>query len=217
VEKIRVLIADDHLPFLEGLSRILNDEKEMEVIGKAADGEEAVILSKDLHPDVAIIDISMPKLDGIQAAKQIKESSPDTAVLMLSAFLYNSYVVASLNAGAAGYLTKDTPLPELVSAIHVINEGERIIGKRVAANFAGLLNSNNASGNPGLHPREVEVIKFTAKGMRNKEIASQLKISERTVQAHLANIFNKLGVYTRTEAVLKALKEGWLDICDLAN
>ena len=216
MEKIRVVVADNHPAFREGLCRLLADEKELEVVGQAGDGEEIVALSQELKPDVAIVDVAMPKLSGIEATKRIKETSPNTAVLIVSAFNYQTYVLASLRAGAAGYLTKDTPIRELVTAVRLAFAGDGIIDRSAANNIIRhLIAGNGKKGNLDLYPREIEVLKLTAKGMRNKEIAKELNISERTVQAHLSNIFNKLEVDSRTEAVLQALKEGWLDICDL--
>jgi two-component system, NarL family, response regulator LiaR len=218
MEKIKVVIADNHPAFREGLCRLLSDEKELEVVGQAADGEEVVSLSKELKPDVAIVDVAMPKLSGIEATKLIKESSPNTAVLIVSAFNYQTYILASLRAGAAGYLTKDTPIRELVTAVRLAYAGDGIIDRSAANNIIRHLiaDKDGPKGNLDLYPREIEVLKLTAKGMRNKEIAKELTISERTVQAHLSNIFNKLEVDSRTEAVLQALKQGWLDICDLS-
>jgi two-component system, NarL family, response regulator LiaR len=218
MEKIRVVIADNHPAFREGLCRLLSDEKELEVVGQAGDGEEIITLSKNLKPDVAIVDVAMPKLSGIEATKRIKETSPNTAVLIVSAFNYQTYILASLRAGAAGYLTKDTPIRELVTAVRLAYAGDGIIDRSAANNIIRHLiaDKNAKKGNLDLYPREIEVLKLTAKGMRNKEIAKELNISERTVQAHLSNIFSKLEVDSRTEAVLQALKEGWLDICDLS-
>jgi NarL family two-component system response regulator LiaR len=218
MEKIRVVVADNHPAFREGLCRLLADEKELEVVGQAGDGEEIITLSKNLKPDVAIVDVAMPKLSGIEATKRIKETSPNTAVLIVSAFNYQTYILASLRAGAAGYLTKDTPIRELVTAVRLAYAGDGIIDRSAANNIIRHLiaDKNAKKGNLDLYPREIEVLKLTAKGMRNKEIAKELNISERTVQAHLSNIFSKLEVDSRTEAVLQALKEGWLDICDLS-
>jgi len=218
MEKIRVIIADNHPAFREGLCRLLSDEKEIEVVGQAGDGEEVVNLARELKPDVAIVDVAMPKMSGIEATKRIKESSPETAVLIVSAFNYQTYILASLRAGAAGYLTKDTPIRELVTAVRLAHAGDGIIDRSAANNIIRHLISdkNGKKGNLDLYPREIEVLKLTARGMRNKEIARELNLSERTVQAHLSNIFSKLEVDSRTEAVLQALKEGWLDICDLS-
>lgn len=217
MEKIKVIIADNHPAFREGLCRLLADESDLEVIGQAADGEEAITLAHELKPDVAIIDVTMPKLSGIDATKRIKTESPDTAVLIVSAFNYQNYILASLRAGAAGYLTKDTPISELAAAVRLAHAGDGIIDKTAANKIIRqmTLDRNAKKGNLYLYPRELEVLKLTAKGLRNKEIARDLNISERTVQAHLSNIFSKLNVDSRTEAVLQALKEGRLDISDL--
>lgn len=217
--KIRVVIADDHPAFREGLCRLLCDENEMEVVGQAADGEAAISLSENLNPDVVIMDISMPRLSGIEATKRIRDCSPDTAVIVVSAYNYQNYILASLQAGAAGYLTKDTPIRELIAAVQLANTGGRIIYRSVVESLIQRLTSSkyDGKGSLGLHSREIEVLKLIARGMRNKEIARKMNISDRTVQSHMVNIFNKLDVGSRTEAVLQALKNGWIDICDLSN
>ncbi len=217
MDKIRVIIADNHPAFREGLLRLLSDEDGLEIIGQAADGEEVVKLTKELKPDVAIIDVAMSRLSGIEATKIIRAESPDTAVLIISAFNYQKDVLASLRAGAAGYLTKDTPIRELAAAVRSAHAGNGIIDREAASKIIRrvIADKDRKKGNLDLFPRELEVLKLTAKGLRNKEIARELKISERTVQAHLSNIFSKLDVDSRTEAVLQGLKEGWLDISDL--
>jgi DNA-binding NarL/FixJ family response regulator len=214
---IRVLIGDDHATFREGLCRLLSDEKGFEVVSQAENGEEVVVLSKELKPDVALLDINMPKLNGIEATKLIKEHAPKTVVLVFSAFNYQTYVLASLRAGAVGYLTKDTPVKDVVNAVRSAYAGELIIDRSVTNDIIRqfMKDKNGKKTNQSLNPREMDTLKVAAKGMRNKEIAKELNISDRTVQAHLNNIFNKLEVNSRTEAVLKAVKEGLLDICDL--
>jgi DNA-binding NarL/FixJ family response regulator len=173
-------------------------------------------LSARLKPDVAVIDIALPKINAIDATKQLKIVSPETAVLVVSSFDSQTFALSSLRAGAAGFLTKDTPTQDLIKAIRLIHAGDGIIersaGETIARNFSADRESRQGLD---LYPRELEVLKLTAKGLRNKEIARDLTISERTVQAHLSNIFSKLEVASRTEAVLKALKSGWLDINDL--
>ncbi len=217
MEKIRVVIADNQPAFREGLYRLLSEENDLEIIGQAADGEEAVRLTIELKPDVAVLDMAMPKLSGIEATRIIREKSPDTSVLIISSFDYQNYVLASLRAGAAGYLTKDTPISEMAAAVRLAHAGEGIIDRGIAHKIVRhiIADKDRKKDNLDLFPRELEVLKLTAKGLRNKEIARELDISERTVQAHLSNIFSKLNVDSRTEAVLKALKEGWLDIGDL--
>lgn len=215
MEKIRLLIADDHPAFREGLSRLLEEEEDLECVAISADGTEAVKLAKELHPDVAIIDVSMPNLDGIKATEEIKAACPDTAVLMVSAFDYQSYVLASLQAGASGYMSKDRPLRELISAIRLVRGGDSILDlKATDAIVHCLIDSGRGrkTSFDELQSRELDVIKLTAKGMSNKDIANELFISERTVQTHLINIFRKLGVNSRTQAVLYALRKGWITL-----
>ena len=218
MEKIKILVADDHSIFREGLCQLLEGEEDLEVVAKAADGEEAVRLAKELVPDMAIIDVIMPKINDIEAVRQIKEACPTTAILVLSAYNYESYLLASVQAGAAGYLLKDTPLHELLCAIRAVHAGKVVFDLKAAGEMLHYL----APGKGGerrdlekLHHREMEVLKLAAKGISNKEIAAQMAISERTVQTHMVNIFRKLEVSSRTEAALRALKEGWFILNDL--
>ena len=218
MEKIRVLIADDHPAFREGLCQLIEHEEDLECVAKPADGEEAVRLAIELLPDVAIIDIAMPKLNGIEAARQIKAARPAIAILMVSAFGYESYILASLRAGAAGYLLKNAPLRELTNAIRSVHVGEAVFDLKAASKILRRLADDKGEKRGGLEelqPRELEVLRLAGKGMSNKEIAGELVLSERTVQTHLVNIFRKLGVGSRTEAVLHALREGWLTLDDL--
>jgi DNA-binding NarL/FixJ family response regulator len=214
--KIRVIIADKQPAFKESLCRLLSDEDGLEIIGQAADGEEAVRLTNELKPDVAIIDFTIPKLSGVEATKRIKLESPETAVLMVSTFNDQNYMLASLRAGAAGYLTKDAPIRDLTTAVRLAHAGDHIIDRASAHKIIRHMDEDKRKekNTLDLYPRELEVLKLTAKGLRNKEIANDLKISVRTVQAHLSNIFSKLDVDSRNEAVLRALKEGWLKISD---
>lgn len=218
MNKIKVLIADDHPAFREGLSRLLSAEEDLEVVAQAADGQETVSLAKELVPDVIIIDVAMPKLNGIEAAKQIKEACPNTAILMVSAYGYESYVLAALQARAAGYLLKNTPVREIISAIRSAHLGQAVFDFKIVDKIMRRVATERMDGTRGpggLHQRETQVLKLVAKGMSNKEVAQELVISERTVQTHLVKIFRKLGVSSRTEAVLRSLKEGWLNPDDL--
>jgi DNA-binding NarL/FixJ family response regulator len=215
MEKIRLLIADDHPAFREGLSKLLEEEEDLECVATSADGEEAIKMVEELHPDVAIIDVSMPNLDGIKATEKIKATCPDTAVLMISAFDYQSYVLASLQAGASGYMSKDRPLRELISAIRLVHGGDSILDLKATDTIVRCLIDSGRDRKTSfdeLQPRELDVIKLTAKGMSNKDIADELFISERTVQTHLNNIFRKLGVNSRTQAVLYVLRKGWITL-----
>jgi len=217
MEKIRILIADDHALVREGTRQRLEREEDFEVVGEAADGEEAVKLTKQLKPNVAIIDIAMPNLNGIEATKRIKESQPSTAVLVLSAYDNDQYIYAVLEAGASGYLLKNVRGHQLVDAIRDVRAGEVVLDPHVARKvvqwFSSLSRGERVEGLPEhFSERELEVLKLAAKGMSNKEIAAELSLSVRTVQSHLGNIFDKLGVSSRTEAVLRALKEGWISL-----
>ena len=220
MEKIRVLIADDHPLFREGLCRLFQDEEGLECIAMAEDGEEAVKLTQELRPDVAILDVNMPKLTGIDAARQIKQTCPKTAVLMLSAYKYNHYVITSIQAGVDGYLLKNTPRSELIESIRMIHSGKGIFNIEAISKILRRLTSGTDSAESGpneLRKRELEVLKLTARGMSNKQISSELNITDNTVGTHLVNIFRKLRVESRTEAALYALKEGLISTDDIAS
>ena len=218
--KIRIVIADDHAVVRQGTRSLLEREKDLEVVGEAGDGVEAVILINQLHPDVAIIDIAMPKLNGIEATRQVKPRCPSTAVLILTAYDDDEYIFALLEAGAAGYLLKDADSREVVEAVRAVYAGESVLHPVIARKVISRLISpvtKVAGEKPAieLSEREMQVLKLAAKGMSNKDIASELFISMRTVQGHLSSIFNKLGVGSRTEAVFQAVKSGWLSFKEL--
>jgi DNA-binding NarL/FixJ family response regulator len=216
--KIKVIVADKQPAFREGLCRLLAENADMEIVGQAVDGEELIALAEKLKPDVIVADVALPKINGIDAIKRIRVISPETAVLGTSSFESQTLTLAALRAGGAGFLTKDTPIKDFVNAVRLAHAGSGIIERSAAESiiksFAAAKEGKKAPG-LDLQPREVEVLRQAAKGLRNKEIAKELGISERTVQSHLSNIFSKLGVDSRTEAILKALKQGWLDISDL--
>ncbi len=217
--KIRVLLAEDHVVVREGTRELVQHEPDMEVVGEASDGEEAVQLAGKVRPDVVIMDIAMPKLNGIEATKQIKELYPATAVLILTAYDDDQYVFALLEAGAAGYLLKNVRGRELIDATRAVCAGESVlhpvIARKVIERFISAGKPEEKRIAEPLSERELEVLKQAARGISNKDIAEELSLSVRTVQAHLGNIFNKLGVGSRTEAVLYALKKGWISLEDL--
>jgi NarL family two-component system response regulator LiaR len=221
VKNIRILIADDHAFVREGTRRILEQEPDLEVVAEAGDGEEAISLSCDLKPDVALLDVAMPRLDGIEATRRIKALCPAVAILVLSAYDDDQFVFGLLEAGAAGYLLKNVRGQEIVDAIRAVHAGESVLHPSVARKVL-----NRFAGTPGkqrekkamdlLTEREMEVLRMVTKGSSNKEIADGLCLSVRTIQGHLANIFNKLRVSSRTEAVVYALKEGWVTLDDVS-
>ena len=216
--KIRILLADDHVLVRQGTRELLEQKEDMEVVAEAGDGEEAVQLATSHRPDVAIMDIAMPKLNGIEATRQIKALHPATAVLVLTAYDDDQYVFALLEAGAAGYLLKDVHVTELIRAIRAVHAGESVlhptIARKVINRFAQPADRRLEESLEQLTERELEVLKLAAKGMTNRQIASELVISVRTVQVHLSNVFGKIGVGSRTEAVLHALRQGWITLED---
>jgi two-component system, NarL family, response regulator LiaR len=210
---VSILVADDHPAFRDGFCRLLEDEPDFKVIGRAGNCEEVVRLASQLHPDVAIIDVSMPGMAGIEAVKQIKEASPTTAILMLSAYDYESFVLAALRAGANGYLLKNSPCEELLGAIRRVHLGKVVLDPEIASVALQRLSRKKGTRSDQIEElsrRELEVLALVARGCSNKKISEQLVISERTVDSHLIKVFGKLGVKSRTTAVLSALKKGWL-------
>lgn len=221
MDKIRILIADDHAVVREGTRTLLEREPDMEVVGEAADGEEALRLLEKLKPDVAILDISMPKFSGIEVTRQIKAKLPSLAILILTAYDNDEYVFALLEAGAAGYLLKDVPIREVIDAVRAVYSGESVLHPSIARKviqraITGSVKSREGKSEIELSEREKEVLKLAAKGLNNKDISESLCISIRTVQGHINSIFHKLGVGSRTEAIFLSVKKGWLSFDELA-
>ena len=217
--KIKILLADDHVVVRQGTKELLEQEKDLEVVAEASDGREAVDLALEHRPDIIIMDISMPVLNGIEATKIIKSSMPAAAILVLSAYDDDEYVFALLEAGAAGYLLKNVRADELVDAVRAVSAGESVlhpsIARKVVNHFSHKRDeqeAEDAADRPT--ERELQVLKLAAKGLSNREIGEQLFISVRTVQVHLTNLFGKIGVGSRTEAVLYGLRQGWLTLED---
>lgn len=223
---IRLIIAEDHAVVREGTRQLLEREDDIEVVGEAATGAEAVSLVTALAPDLVLMDIAMPVMNGIEATRQIKAARPSTAVLVLTAYDDDHYVTALLGAGAAGYLLKDVPAAELVHAIRAVYAGEAVlhpaIVRRVLARLAEGEGSS-ARGAPGgrdqalLTAREMEVLRLAASGKTNGQIAELLDFSIRTVQVHMTHVFGKLGVGSRTEAVVAGLRKGFISLDDLGE
>lgn len=218
--QISIILCEDHLITRQGIRRLLEDEKDLTIVGEASNGEDAVSLVTELKPDVVLMDVAMPKLNGIEATRQIKLINPRTGVLILSAYDDDEYVFALLKAGAAGYLLKSVSGKELVRAIRAIHKGEPILDPQIAkkvVNYFRLQEKmpNLEGGYEQLSEREVAIIKLAAKGLTNKDIAKSLHLSYRTIEGHMRDIFNKLGVSSRTEAVLHGLKMGWFTLEEL--
>ncbi len=219
MDKIRILLADDHALVREGTKELLEREADLEIVAEADDGKTAVQLATKRRPDVVIMDFAMPKLNGIEATKQIKAIDPSIAVLVLTAYDNEQYIFAFLEAGAAGYLLKDVHVDELIKAIRAVHVGESIlhpaIARKVINRFAQPAEKRGKENAlDQLTKRELEVLKLAAKGMSNREIALELSISVRTVQTHLSNIFTKIGVGSRIEAVIYGLRQGWFTLED---
>ena len=217
--KIKVMLVEDHVLLREGTRELLDREEDLEVIAEAGDGEEAIRLANKHHPDVILMDIAIPKLNGLEATRRIKAVTPEPAVLVLTAYDDDEYIFAFLEAGAAGYMLKDVSASDLIKAIRSVYAGESVlhpaITRKVIDYFARQHTEAQIPGVPAhLTDRVLEVLKLAATGMTNREIGRALDISARTVQVHLSNVFGKLGVGSRTEAVLYAVREGWLSLED---
>lgn len=206
-KKIRVLLVDDHSLVRRGFRRMLEDEADMEVIGEAGDGEEAIKIAKELHPEVVVMDCALPGMNGLQATRQIMESSPTTAVLMLSMHTESTWVRQAVEAGAKGYVLKDALDLELGSAIRKVAAGETVFDPKVEQRTA-LKGERSAA----LTPRELEVLQMIVDGKSNKEIATALDLSANTVAVHRANIMNTLGIHKTAELVVYAIRAGLVNV-----
>lgn len=221
MDKIRIILAEDHAVVRQGTKQLLERYPDLEVIGEASDGEEAVSLVKELQPDIAILDVRMPRMTGIEATRKIKSESPEVGILILTAHDDDEYVFALLEAGANGYLLKTAQIEELVKAIHAVKAGQPaldpLITRKVVSQFMSGKSLPDVMAQvgdemEGLTSRELEVLQMVGQGLSNKEVAHRLYISDRTVQAHLSNIFSKLQVASRTEAVMYGIRKGWITV-----
>jgi DNA-binding NarL/FixJ family response regulator len=216
VDNIRILLADDHVLLRQGTAELLRRDGSIEVVGEANDGEEAVLLAKQLRPDVIIMDVRMPKLSGVEATRRIRSELPKVQVLVLTAYDDDQYIFSLLQAGASGYLLKTAPIGDLLTAIHHVYAGDPALSPSIAKKVVAKLSGGNQPGSDEMSDvdqltvREIEILQYLARGSSNRAIAEALFISDRTVQAHLTNIFAKMQVSSRLEAVLKAIRLGWL-------
>jgi DNA-binding NarL/FixJ family response regulator len=218
--KTRILIADDHPLLREALCQVFSSQKDMEIVGQAGNGKEAIDLASQLKPDILVMDIMMPKFDGLEASRQIKKITPNTAILILTAYDDDNYVLGLLDAGAAGYLMKSAKGQDLVEAVRAVRAGEsvlhpKIIEKLLKQAMVKPVETAEHKIKDLLSDREMEMLKLLATGMSNKEIAEKLCLSLRTVKAHMSNIFTKMNVASRSEALVEALRKGLLTLEDV--
>ena len=218
--KISIIVADDHPLFRQSIRNVLEAQSDFQVVAETGDGAEAVRLATELQPDVVLMDITMPKMDGLEATRQIKVSHPNIAVLVLTIHSDDQHIMGILEAGAAGYLTKSVFGEEVVQSIRGVVAGEMVlslpIGQRLLKQAARYpMKPVPLQAGEKLSPRELEIIKLAARGMSNKSIAADLGLTVRTVKGHLANIFSKLNVGSRTEAVIAGLRAGFLSTDDI--
>jgi len=213
-QPIRVILADDHAVVRKGIREFLEEEGDIVVVAEAADGSQAVDLVAQHQPDVAVLDIQMPGASGIEATRRIKAEHPGVRVLVLTAYDDDPYIFALLQAGASGYILKTAGSRDLVQAVRAVHRGESALDPAVVQKVVQQLTSGRPLGAQAtveaLTERELDVLRLAAKGLTNKAIGQALDISDRTVQGHLANIYGKLNVSSRTEAVTEALKSGWI-------
>jgi len=212
MKKIRVLLAEDHEVVRQGLKLLIDRQPDMEVVGEAGDGRVAVERAKTLQPNVAVVDVSMPQMNGLAATKAIRESTPGTAVVALTRYDDEAYVQELLTAGALGYVLKQSPSAELVDAVRAAASGRRYLDRRLAARVAGdiLSSRRRRDAPPAITDRESEVLRLMALGHSNKEIAELLFLSVKTIEVHKGNAMRKLGLAGRTDVVRYALLQGWL-------
>lgn len=216
--RIRVLLADDHVLLRQGTAELLRSAPGLEVVGEAGDGLQAVELVQQLRPDIVVMDVRMPRISGLEATRRLGTLSPRVRVLVLTAHDDDEYVFSLLQAGASGYLLKTAPASELIRAIHQVAEGDTPLDPAVARKVIKRLSGEPVEARPAagaeadLTPREMEVLRLVARGLSNRGIAEAMSISDRTVQAHLTNIFAKMAVASRVEAVISAIRRGWVEL-----
>ena len=219
VKKVKVLITDDHRVVREGLSAILETKEEIEIVGEAKDGGEAVEKARQLLPDVIVMDVSMPGMTGVEATRIIKRELPHIGIIALTMYEDQQYIFDLVRAGATGYLLKDSDSTEILAAIRAISKGESLIHPSVAskilAEFSLLAEGKGKKKSlleHDLTEREITVLRLVADGKTNKEIANVLDLSEKTVKNHVRNIFHKLHVYDRTQAAILAIRKGIIEL-----
>jgi DNA-binding NarL/FixJ family response regulator len=220
-DPIRVVLADDHAVVRKGIREFLEEAGDIAVVAEAADGDAALNAIRTARPDVAVLDIQMPRRTGIEVTRVVRDERLPVGVLVLTAYDDDPYVQAVLEAGANGYVLKNASSAEIVEAVHTVHEGQMALDPSIARKIVsrwmtvGQKPPQPAETRPT--PREMEVLRLVARGLTNKAIAAQLKISERTVQGHIASLFDKLSVSSRTEAVVRAAQMGWVSLERMTN
>ncbi|MEW9031995.1 MAG: response regulator transcription factor [Planifilum fimeticola] len=214
---IKVLLVDDHAVLRDGLSSLISLEPDMEVVGEARDGEEAIKLVESTRPDVVLMDINMPGMSGVEAIRRIHSKHPQVAVLVLTMYDRDEYLYESIRAGATGYLLKDAPSGDVIAAVRSAHRGEStlhpVMARKLLNNLSGgERRMERGGGDDFLTPRELDVLQWMVKGLSNKEIAEQLFISDKTVKIHVSNIFKKLGVKSRSQAIIYAIQHELVEL-----
>jgi len=207
---IRVVLCDDHAIVRDGLRNLLAAESDIEVIGEAADGKQALDVVRELSPDVVVMDINMPNLGGVEAVERLTAERPDIRILILTMYNHEEYLFRTIRAGARGYLLKDSPISDVIDAIRKVMQGGSVLHPDLADKLLSSFRRDRQEKEEGkelLSPREQEVLEAVVKGLSNKEIAEQLFITETTVKLHISNVYRKLGVKSRSQAILHAVKE----------
>ncbi len=214
METIKLLIVDDHPVVREGIGAMLRREPDFKIVGEASNGLEAVEKARELEPDVILMDLRMPELDGVEAITRIRADYPEVKFIILTTYSDDEYIFKGIAAGARAYLLKDAPREELFKAIRMVSKGESLIQPVVASRVLDKLAelSRKTPSADVLSEREIEVLQLMAKGVSNKELADQLSITQSTVKTHITSIFQKLNVTTRTEAVTTAFKKGIIQL-----
>ena len=212
IGSIRILVVDDHPVLRDGLVAILSTQAGFEVVGEAETGREAVLLAAELQPDIVMMDLEMPGMDGVEALKQMRDRDPDVHVIVFTAYDTDDRIVAALQAGAQGYLLKGAPRDQVFEAIRVVNAGDSLLQPVVASKLLTRMrrSADDPSTAGSVTPREMEVIRLLARGLQNKEIAAELGIAQRTAKFHVGSILAKLGAGNRTEAVAIAAQRGMI-------
>ena len=209
---IHILVADDHPIVREGLVAILSTQADFQVVGEAGNGDEVVRQVETLHPDVILLDLEMPGVDGVEALGLIRQAHPGTQAIIFTAFDTDERILAAVRAGAKGYLLKGAPKSEVLRAIRAVANGEAIFGPGIAQRLLGFFSASRAARAPRVFPeltgREAEILELIARGRTNEEIAAQMVLSLKTVRNHVSNIFNKLQVADRAQAILRAREAG---------